>query len=127
MRRWLRMYAEIRKVALKIRYTGLDRHPTLIAWRIGHHLFADFGWREARASARRYSKQAVKTMTDSLHRSGIEVEDIGFSWYDKNTFFHRRHVSSLTSRRGKERISADRLERMRNALNADISALQIDI
>ena len=127
MRQWLRLYAQIREVALTVRFKTIDRHPTFAAWRIGRHLFSNFGWREARAIARRHSKYAVKARTEQLERDGTEVQDIGFSWYDKATFFHRRHVSSLASRTAEERIGAEQLARIRKALAAETAASQLDL
>jgi hypothetical protein len=125
VRSWLRLYAQIREVALTVRYETIDRHPTFAAWRIGRYLFSNFGWREARAIARRHSKRVVKARTDQLPRGASGIRDVGFSWYDERTFFHRRHVSSRTSRRAEERISAEQLARIRNALASTASQLAI--
>jgi hypothetical protein len=122
IRRWLRFYAQLRGVALTVRYETLDAYPTLAARRIGRHLFEDFSWREARVIARRHSKASVKERTDQLERDAVGVQDIGFTWYDKQTFFHRRHVSSLVAKRAEERIDADQVARIRTALAAEIAA-----
>ncbi len=44
------------------------------------------------------------------------MRDIGFSWYDETTFFHRRHVASLDSRPAEQRLSGEQLMRIRLAL-----------
>jgi hypothetical protein len=123
MRRWLQLYARIREFALTIHYETLDSYPAFAARRIGRYLFSDYGWGEARKIAHRHSKMAVKERTDHLLREAAGVQDLGFSWYDKMTFFHRRHVSSLVSKRAEERISAEQLARIRSALATEIAAL----
>jgi hypothetical protein len=77
---------------------------------------------EAWRSSGRCSKAEVKKRVDALPREGPNVKDIGLSWYDTNTFFHRRHVSSLKSRSAEERLSSNQVVRIRAALAEDIAA-----
>jgi len=48
--------------------------------------------------------------------------DIGFSFYDGQTYFHRRHVSGPRSRPARERVPTARLDYVTAALGADIAA-----
>ncbi len=88
----------------------------------------DASWRreptiiEAWRSSGRCSKAEVKKRADALPREGPNIKDIGLSWYDTNTFFHRRHVSSLKSRSAEERLSSNQVVRIRAALAEDIAA-----
>jgi hypothetical protein len=47
--------------------------------------------------------------------------NIGFSHYDKTTFFHRRHVSSLTAKQAGERIGLEAVSRIRRELKLFIN------
>ena len=76
---------------------------------------------EVLAITRRLSKATVK-QTDMLPIEASGVIDIGFSHYDARTFFHRRHVSDLKSRPAEQRLSSERLETIRAALGAAITA-----
>ena len=122
LRAWLVLYAQLRAVALLVPYAQLDRRPWLAAWRIARYLCPDATPAEVLGIARRHAKARVKRQADGLQSGGARVEDIGFSYYDRATLFHRRHVSSLRSRRAEERLAPDQLARIRTALAADIAA-----
>jgi len=125
LRTWLALYARLRGAALLVPYTQLDRRPWLAAWHIAHFLCRDATPAEAICIARRHAKARVKQRADAL-RSGDEgVADLGFSYYDRATLFHRRHVSSLRSRRAEERLPPDQVARIRTALASDIAAAKL--
>lgn len=60
----------------------IDRHPWLAAWRIARFLYPV-----------------------GLSVSDGGVVDIGFSHCDRQTFFHRRHVTALQSRPAEQVLS----------------------
>lgn len=122
LRAWLALYTELRDTALVVPYAELDRRPWRAAWRIGRSISPDMGVLEARRIARRHGKAAVKRRTDAMARDASDVQDIGFSYYDQATYFHRRHVSSLRSRPAEARLPPDQIARLRAALAPDIAA-----
>lgn len=113
---WLGLYARLRPVALTVDYDLIDRHPIRAARTIGRFLCPDVGWREAAAVARRHSKRRVKAAADRLTRSDATVRDLGYSYYDQDTLYHRNHVSSLASQSAKTRLPAEQVTRIRKAL-----------
>ncbi|MGF6530556.1 hypothetical protein P3T20_001330 [Paraburkholderia sp. GAS206C] len=115
---WLRTYEKIKPFALTVPYDLLEKHPVVAAHRIGRYISPDVGWREAYRIARRYSKENIKKRTDALDRASSDVVDVNFSWYDRETFFHRRHVSSLDSQPAESRLPLDQLQRIRAAFNS---------
>ena len=122
LRAWLGLYTQIRGAALVVPYSQVDRRPWLAAWRIARFLCPDVGPGEVLRIARRHAKAQVKQRADALVRDGDGIADLGFTYYDRATFFHRRHVSSLRSRPVEERLEPDTLARIRAALAADIAA-----
>ena len=100
----------------------LDRRPWLAAWRIARFLCPDVTLAEVLRIARRHAKARVKQRSDALQSGSKGVVDIGFSYYDRATFFHRRHVSSLRSYPAEKRLPSDQLARIRVALAPDITA-----
>ena len=122
MRDWLRLYCRLKPFSLTVNYRLIDRYPFLAAWRMMRFLFPDVGFREALQSFKRHSKAEVKKQMDLLPREGHNINDLGLTWYDTNTFLHRRHVSALQSRSAEERLSSDQVIRIRMALADDISA-----
>jgi hypothetical protein len=127
MRRWLSLYRQIKPFALTVNYGLIDEHPFRAAWRISRFLYPSAGVVEILQSAKRHAKAKVKKSTDTLPREGDQIEDLGPTWYDTNTFFHRRHVSSLRSRPAEERMPAEQVARIRAALADDIAAAGLSI
>lgn len=123
MRDWLAFYARIRHAALIVPYADLDRRPVVTAWRIGRLVDPRMSVFEAWRSARRHAKAAVKERADALARADAGVTDIGFSFHEADTYFHRRHVSSLVSRRAEERLRPDQLAAIRAALAPVLAGL----
>jgi hypothetical protein len=127
MRAWLQLYRELKPFALTIRYRTIDRHPLMAAWQIMRFLFPRATIIDAWRSSRRYSKAEVKKRTDAMmDRHAAGIKEIGSSWYDINTHFHRRHVSSLKSRAAIERLPLDQVERIRIALAREIAGTGLD-
>ena len=124
---WLTLYAQLRDQALIVPYRELDRRPWRTAWRIGRFLAADVTALEALKIARRHRKAAVKRRSDALDLDQQSVQDIGFSYYDHATFFHRRHVSTLRSRPAEVRLPLDQLARIQKALAPNIAAAGFEL
>jgi hypothetical protein len=125
IRRWLRLYVMLQPFALTISYRTVDHHPFLAARSIMRFLVPNVRLTEIWHSARRHSKGEVKKLTDALSRERQNIKDVGFSWYDADTFFHRRHVSSLKSRSALERLLPEQVQRIRAALAEETAAAGI--
>jgi hypothetical protein len=121
MRNWLKLFAQLRAHSLIVPYEQIDRNPSFAAWRIARYLYP-VGPAEAIAIARRYRKAEVKRRTDELCVSAPGIVDAGFSHYDKQTFFHRRHVAALQSRPAEQVLPKEALARIRQTLANDIAA-----
>lgn len=115
LKEWLDMFVEIRAHSLVIDYDDIDRRPFYAAWRIGRFLGYSSPF-EAHRIAKRHSKSAVKALTDNLENADRSLVDIGFSQYDGNTLYHRRHVSTLKSRDAAERLPAEAIRMIRDRL-----------
>jgi hypothetical protein len=121
MRAWLAMFERLKNYALVVRYQDIERRPLLSAYRIARHLRAGALPLEIYRVARNYSKAKVKVLSDNLDVNDTGVMNIGFSHYDKTTFFHRRHVSSLTAKQAGERIGLEAVSRIRRELKLFIN------
>jgi hypothetical protein len=121
MRSWLHVYQAFRHQALIVNYDQIDRTPWLAAWRIARAVCPSTGLMEVLRVCRKFSKEEVKKQTDNMTLSD-QCQNIGFSFYDKQTFFHRKHVSALNSVPAEQRISACRLAHFREMLREDIAA-----
>jgi hypothetical protein len=122
LRDWIQLYIGLRDVALIVPYEQVDRRPAWAAWRIARFLCPGVRPSEALRIARRFSRARVKAHADTLTADGDGVTNIGFSYYDTQTYFHRRHVSGLRSRPAHERVPPARLACVTAALGPDIAA-----
>ena len=72
--------------------------------------------KKAEAVCRHYTKDRVQELAERVANREGAIEDIGFSYYDKATYFHRRHVTSLEETPANARITADQIAMIRKAL-----------
>ncbi len=115
LQRWLQMYRELRDRALVVPYDEIDKSPRLAVRRIAHGICAGVGAMELFRIAHRWEKARVKRRADQIMR-GSGVQDLGWSYYDTETFLHRRHISEHSSRAAEERVAPERLAPIRAAL-----------
>lgn len=121
LRAWIHLYINMREVSLIIPYREIDRRPTYAAWRIARFLHSDVSFFEVMRIARKFSRSKVKEHTDALSVGGEGVTNLGFTYYDDSTYFHRRHVSGLQSRPADQRVPAERINYITAALKIDIA------
>ena len=89
---WLDSYNEFKSSVLIVRYQDIERSPSLVAWRVARHIGVFLFPFELIALRRKYKKTTVSKTTNDLTLGGDDVLDIGFSYFDRKTFFHRRHI-----------------------------------
>jgi len=122
MHGWLDLYQQIGSSGLRVSYNTIDRRHWIAAWRIGRYVARDVTPLEIARIVWRYRKAAVKQRTDTLASAGANIANAGWTHYDKVTFFHRRHVSPVSSAPAEHRLSADILQRVRSEFAAEIRA-----
>lgn len=116
VRAWLQMYREIRDYALTIPYDAVQAEPEGVASAIARLIDPDISAEAISAIAAHNAKAAVKQRVDNLAVTDPGVQDIGFSYYDRDSFYHRRHVTSLAPRSAEKRISASEIAHIRREL-----------
>lgn len=116
MFRWLEMFERLRHHALVLPYDHIDHHPVRAAIRIRNVVCPEATLLETLAIARRYSKRNVAQFTGAMSPGDEGTEQASFTYYDKETFFHRRHVSSLASLPACERIGKEAVSIIRSRL-----------
>ncbi|MFZ5483252.1 MAG: hypothetical protein ACOZB0_03405 [Pseudomonadota bacterium] len=98
---------------------SVDAYRQWLAWHqgagrrvlnIGSYVADDFKLGEPLSIWWRYCKAAVYWGTMAMDRAGKGVTDVGFSYYDGRTFFHRGHVSSLNARVARDVLSVADIE-----------------
>lgn len=115
MGEWLGMFERLRDRSLIVCYEEIDTRPWHAALRIARHVCSDWTTEEIDQIVKRYIRDNVIEFTNRLSIHDVGVCDLGYSYYDRETFFHRRHISSLASRPAVERIGADAVSYIREA------------
>jgi hypothetical protein len=118
---WLSWYSSVFKHVLTIEYESIDESPRSVISRIHEFLTGDTCDERSFALAEKYSKSALKAKLDRLEQSSNTI-DLAFSYYDSETFFHRRHISSITSQSASSTLSASEIWRIRTELSEFIDA-----
>lgn len=121
--KWLVMFERLRGRSLIVCYEQIEIRPWHAASRIARYLCLDYSTAEIDQIVNKYSKENVMKMVDTLPIDDAGVHDLGHTYYDEETFFHRRHVSSLESRPATERIGANAVLHIRGTLASYIDEL----
>jgi len=120
VRAWCRMYRDIRGSALNIPYEAVRHRPEWVGNRVGAHLGTGA---DAGAIVRKYSRDRVFLASHSMMESDPDVVNMGFTFYHKETYLHRRHVASLRDRVASAELPVADLNRIRTELSDEIAFL----
>lgn len=113
---WLEWHSLMCRNVFNLPYGDIDKWPLLAIYRIGKALVGGLSWLEVIRIWRRYRKKIVKIETEHLPESGASISNIGFSYYDTQTFFHRRHISSMESIPADQQLTYEELMQVRYGL-----------
>lgn len=113
-KQWLGWHREMHPYMLNIKYEDIDKFPYLVTRNISKYLLRQSNYIESAKICRKNNKKNIFNATNEMKIDG--KIDIGFSFYDKDTFYHRRHISSLKSRKASEVISDENLKKIRAEL-----------
>jgi hypothetical protein len=114
---WILMYQNIRDHALVIPFEAINSDPFAVAHRIAEFILTDVSLGEAEAVCRMFTKEKVQEISRRVANREGKIQDIGFSYYDQETFFHRRHVTSLEEIKADLRITTDQISLIRDRLS----------
>jgi hypothetical protein len=118
---WIQWHAGIAHLALNIDYREIERRPLWTILRIQHHLTRSYNLPEALRLRRLYSREEVARRVTAM-KPGSETIDGGFSYYDKVTFFHRRHISPPDERAASDTLAPGQIHEVRTRLAAHLDA-----
>lgn len=115
VRNWLFWYVAVKDRVLTIGFDQIEREPMAAITQVVDFIDNPIDPGLARSLGEKYSKSALKKRYDSLEKTD-ETVDIGFSYYDKETFFHRRHISNLHVGDGGGALLPHQVIKIRNEL-----------
>jgi hypothetical protein len=114
---WICWHRKMHSYMLNIKYENIDKKPMIVINNISRYLLGNSYPIEIFKIWRRYRKSKVQELALKIEKEGKGAVDIGFSHYDRETFFHRRHVSALKSRPASAVVSAEQLLFIRGRLS----------
>lgn len=117
---WMKYFERLRPYSLVLPYELINEAPLEAAWKITSYLTPGLSRADSDAIAAQYNKADLKAKFDQLSQTDQDVSDIGFSYYDQKTFFHRRHISSVQDRSAIERIGEEAVLKIRHSLSQHI-------
>ena len=115
IRDWLIWHSSFNGPVLNIPYETIEDRPLRAILLIQRYLMGHVDKREARRLRQEYDKAHVKQAYDSLSESD-ETVNIGISHYNATTFFHRRHVSSVSKREISKTLNLTQIANVRQQL-----------
>ncbi|NUU39113.1 hypothetical protein, partial [Pseudomonas sp. C2B4] len=90
--KWLKTFQSIQQDVLVLRFDLIQDRPIIAIWKIARYLGFTLSPMEFFRLWKSYQKKSISKFSNSLSANSDETVDIGFSYYDKENFFHRRHV-----------------------------------
>jgi hypothetical protein len=115
IRHWLSWYVQVSDKVLTLNFHTVDQERRSAIEKIVEYIGTPCDQIFIDALEKKYEKSEVKRKYDALAPVEDTV-DMGFSYYHRQTFFHRRHVSCLDTRSAEEDLSPLQLDQIRSAL-----------
>lgn len=110
---WLDWHSGTRNT-LDIDYRDIEGDSQSVIHRIQSHLVGHENEEQAERLATAYSREAVRRQYESLDPEE-DVTDVGFSYYDNKTLFHRNHIKAEKPCSAAETLTAQQLANVRAA------------
>lgn len=118
---WLIWHSSFNVPVLNIAYETIEDRPIRAILLIQRYLIGHIDKQQARRLRLEYDKARVKKEYDSLSESD-ETVNIGISHYNATTFFHRRHVSSVSKREISKTLNSTQIANVRQQLGKYVDA-----
>jgi hypothetical protein len=124
LKQWFAMFEAVRPLALLLPYQLIDQSPTDAVRMIAEKLSLPADQSVITGLAEKYSKANVHKFAKEISKGDAGTRDLGFSFLNVRTLFHRGHVSSLTSRKPEVHLSAAQLAKLRKEFAKEIAILE---
>ena len=90
---WMRLYERIAAHSLVISLDEIEGRRLRSTWKIGRYACPDYSPVEWMKDCRNFSKRRVSDLLKEVEDKKRKVVEGGWTYYDEETFFHRRHIS----------------------------------
>lgn len=112
---WLEWYSKVEKNVLTIPYFSVEETPRMVILDIAKYLNINCEASFCDDITERYDKSKIKLKYDNLKKEDGTI-DLGFSYYDPETFFHRRHISTIRNKETALELTSDQNQRLRESV-----------
>jgi hypothetical protein len=114
IRQWLEWRRTLTVPILNIAYETIEDHPLRSILLIQRYVLGHVARSQARELRQRYDKAQLKQEYDAL-TEGDDTVNIGMSYYNAKTFFHRKHISSADKRDVSTTLNSEQIAIARSA------------
>ena len=109
---WMRLYERIAKHSLVISMEEIESRRFSSTWKIGRYACGDYSPLEWLVDCRQFSKNRVTNMLKDVEAKRRNIVDAGGTYYDKETLFHRRHISDRSKFDSRAEVLLDIRQRL---------------
>lgn len=114
---WMVWHSSVAKFILNIDFSDIESNLFDTVEKIGFYLKCDVSIDEVRLISEKYRKEVMYDKYRKItNTESKNIVDCGFSFYERDTLFHRRHVTSLIPRHGSELLSKSQIEAINSRL-----------
>lgn len=107
MKQWIEWHMTIKHAVLNIPYEKIEKSPLRAIFDMQTYLTGHLNIASSLKLRFKYDKRRLRNIYQSLPE-GEKTESVGFSYYDKETFFHRNHISQTAHKLTEEEAKAVR-------------------
>ena len=90
---WMHLYERIAQHSLVISMEEIEGRRLFSTWKIGRFVCSDYSVLEWGMDWRKLSKRRISNLLKDVEEKKRKIVDGGWTYYDEETFFHRRHIS----------------------------------
>lgn len=112
---WLEWYRRVSNYVLQINYETVDLHPLYAILKIQKYLLGRRNLVDAIRLWRKYNKKRLKKFCDALEENDSTRKTV-FGYCDRETLFHKRHISSIKSRPAQADLTYEQILHIRDHL-----------
>jgi hypothetical protein len=107
MKQWIEWHRTVKHVVLNVPYEKIENSPFHAILDMQTYLTGRLNIASSLKLRFKYDKRRLRKIYQSLPE-GQETESVGFSYYDKETFFHRGHISQAAHKLTEEQAEVVR-------------------
>ncbi|WP_095198617.1 hypothetical protein [Mesorhizobium carmichaelinearum] len=123
---WMRLYERIAAYSLILSMDEIENRRLLSTWKVGRYVCPDYSLLEWAKDCHNLSKRRVSYLLKEIESRKRQVVDGGWTYYDEETFFHRRHISDRNQFITKPDVLADIRKRLAPWLDKNGDLIRLD-